>query len=315
MPDLRKARVAVTGASGFLGERLVRHLLPRCREVVAIARGAATGVLQDLRGAQILLADVTQAADLAPALAGVDVVFHLAGRSGASASAASPIADLDVNVGGLLTLLDVLTRIAPRARVVFPGSRLEYGTPQAVPVPESHPINPLSPYGLHKYLCELELALFARTSELRYAVARLTNPYGPWQSASARQYNVLNQMILTASNGGTITLYGDGSQVRDYIFVEDAVAALTRLGELDESVVVNVGSGTGISVRDAAETMVRIAGRGSIAFVPWPEPERRVETGDFIADISKMSSLGWKPQYAFEDGIAETIRYFSDAVR
>lgn len=297
----------MTGASGFLGGRLIRSLAGRTRRLVALARGTATVLHPALRDVEVVLGDVSVRSQIEKALADIDVVIHLAGHSGAASSAADPVYDLNENVGGLITLLEAVRAQNRAVRVVFPGSRLEYGHPQSLPAAENDPLRPLSPYGLNKFACELYLDLYARLYGITYAVARLTNPYGPSAGRPAKEYNVLNKLIALADAGGTITVYGDGKQLRDYIYVDDVVEALALLAGRDENIVANVGSGNGIAFREAAETIVRVAGRGSVTSVPWPADAKRVETGDFIADISRMRALGWAPRTALEDGIRETL--------
>ena len=272
-----------------------------------MARGAATAVHPGMAGVDLVLGDVTIPTEVERALGDADVVFHFAGRSGAAASTGDPIADLHTNVGGLIVLLEAARRRGGNLRLIFPGSRLEYGVVEQLPVHEDAPLRPLVPYGLNKAQCEGYLDLYARLYGIRYAVARLSNPYGPWSAPAAREYNVFNQMIAAAARGETITVYGTGEQLRDYIFVEDVVDALIAIAECEENLVVNVGSGRGVLFREAAETIVRVCGTGSVSYVPWPVQARRIETGDFVADVSRMSALGWAARTGLEEGIRRTI--------
>lgn len=299
--------VTVLGASGFLGSHLVRRLLPLCARVVSFSRGSATGSLEILTGSEIVLGDMREPHDVARAIDSSAVVFNFAGRSGSVESSRHSLADLDVNVGGLINLLEAATALDEQPKIVFPGSRLQYGRVTGLPVAESAAQLPLSPYGLHKKFCEEYLAFYARTRGIRYAVARLTNPFGPYRQRYAFGYNVLNQMIARARAGETIDVYGDGAQLRDYVYVEDAIDALLLLAARQENDVVNVGSGSGTSFRNAAETIVRIAGRGTVRSLPWPPEAQKVETGDFVADITAVRDLGWQPRYRFEDGVQATL--------
>ena len=311
--DLRNSSVLITGASGFIGSRLVRHLAGRTRRLVAMARGTATALHPALRDVETILGDVSVPSQMQAALRDIDVVIHLAGHSGANSSANDPRHDLNANVGGMISLLEAARAQDRQVRIVFPGSRLEYGRVKALPAAETGPICPLSPYGVNKYACELYLEMYSRIYGISYAVARLTNPYGPWTVRPAQEYNVLNKLIATAASGGTITVYGDGRQLRDYLYVDDAVRAFERLAAYGENVVANVGSGIGVSFRLAAETIVRVAGRGTIATVPWPKEAQRLETGDFVADISRMCALDWKPTTSLEEGITLTLEHAADA--
>ena len=302
-----RKKVTVLGASGFLGTRLVRRLLPLCAHVVSFSRGSATGSMEVLAGSEIVLGDIREPRDVVRAIRSSDVVFNFAGRSGSIESTHHSFADLEVNVGGLINLLDGAARRTDPPKIVFPGSRLQYGRVAQLPVAETAAQQPLSPYGLHKRFCEDYLEFYARTRGIRYAVARLTNPYGPYHQRYPFGYNVLNQMIARARAGETISVYGDGEQLRDYVFVDDAVDALLILAARESNDVVNVGSGTGTSFRAAAEAIVRLAGRGDVTSIPWPPEAQKVETGDFVADITAVRNLGWQPRYRFEEGVLATL--------
>jgi UDP-glucose 4-epimerase len=124
---------------------------------------------------------------------------------------------------------------------------------------------------------------------------------------------VINQMIHGALAGGTLTIYGDGTQLRDYLYIDDLVDALLRLGEAHgaDGCIYNVGSGRGTSLVDLARLIVEIAGDGRIAHVEWPQLASRIETGDFIADVSRLAAdLQWQPAVSLADGIARTIAFY-----
>lgn len=303
----KEKTVCVLGASGFLGSHLVQRLVPISQKVVAFARGSASPALVALNGASIVLGDVRSSADVARAVGGADIVFAFAGRSGARNSVIDAVEDLSVNCGGLVNVLDALAAQERPARIVFPGSRLQYGTPSRLPAAEDDPLVPLVPYGLHKNFCEAYLELYARRHNVSFAVARLSNPYGPWPAALYRGYNVLNAMILRALAGEAIQIYGEGAQIRDYIYVSDVVDLVLHLGRLPGNVIVNGGSGVGRSIAHVAREIVAAAGSGSVQTVAWPPGTLAVETGDFVADISRARGLGWTPKITLRDGLERTI--------
>lgn len=273
-----------------------------------MTRDPAASSNPSLAGAEVFVGDSLVAEEIRTAIAEADVVIHLAGHSGAVSSAFDPALDLSANVGGLITLLEALRSEKRPIRVVFPGSRLEYGRVIRTPVLENEPMRPVSPYGVNKYACELYLDLYARVYGISYAVARLTNPYGPSDAPGTKTYNVINGLIAAAKKDQTLTVYGDGMQTRDYVFVDDAVEALALLAARVENVVANVGSGKALAFISAVRTIVRVADAGKIAFAPWPAAAARVETGDFVADITQIRSLGWEPRTAFEDGVRATLQ-------
>jgi UDP-glucose 4-epimerase len=166
---------------------------------------------------------------------------------------------------------------------------------------------------VHKHTVEEYLKLYRRLFGLRFAVARVTNPYGPCQPAGRTAYGVINRLIHLALADETLTIYGDGEQQRDYLHVSDVVDALIRLAmsAASDGRIYNVGSGSGTRMIDAARLIVDIAGGGRIAHVPWPPLAEQIETGDFVADISRIrAEVGWTPAIPFAAGLEETVSFY-----
>jgi UDP-glucose 4-epimerase len=224
-----------------------------------------------------------------------------------------PWTDLDVNLRGTLVLLEALRTANPKGKVVFAGSRLQYGRPHALPVAEDADLAPTCLHAVHKSTIESYLGVYQRLFGLRSTMARITNPYGPGQPASTTAYGVINQMIHRALAGQTLTIYGDGAQLRDYLFIDDLIEALLRLGAAShtDGRIYNVGSGHGTSLVDLARLIIDLAGDGRIAHVAWPELAARIETGDFVADVSRLAAeLDWRPATTLPDGLARTIAFY-----
>jgi nucleoside-diphosphate-sugar epimerase len=144
-------------------------------------------------------------------------------------------------------------------------------------------------------------------------VARLTNPYGPGQPAARTAYGVVNRLIHLALNNQELPIYGDGLQRRDYIYIDDAVDGLLALGVSagGDGEIFNVGSGTGTPLVDMARAIVAMAGSGRLAFTAWPRIAAQIETGDFVADLTRVErEIGWKPRVALSDGLQQTIAHY-----
>lgn len=276
-------------------------------QVTALARGLATSLVVPDQ-VRLLQGDVRVRDEVAAAIEDAEVVFACAGRSGAAASFDDAAADVHTNVIGLLNVLDVLRTRGRKPKVVFPSSRLIYGRPDTLPVSESATPSPQSPYALDKLQCEQYLALYQRHAGIPYAVARISNPFGPAPAPGWIGYNVINAMLQRALRGQTLTVYGDGAQLRDYIFIDDVADGLLALGASEApSLLVNLASGTGRSLVDAVHAIVGAAGSGQVEHIPWPQRALDVESGDFVADISHMMSLGWTPAVSFEDGLKRSV--------
>ena len=309
-------RSLVIGGLGFIGVNLAGRLLKAGDDVTLVtpnrARHEARAAALADRGAHIVEGDLRDRDAMARAVAGQHIVFNLAGESGAVRSMEDPWTDLDVNCGGALSLLEAVRVVNPRARLVFTGSRLEYGRVGSEPVGEEHATDPLCLYAIHKLTVEQYLKLYRQLFGIRYVIARVTNPYGPGQPRSRTAYGVVNRLIHLALSGEVLPIYGDGSQRRDYIYIDDAVGALCALAAAPGvEGIYNVGSGVGTPLVDMAKAITRIAGSGRIEFIDWPPLAEKVETGDFVADITRIrGDIGWSPAVSLDEGLRRTVSHY-----
>ncbi len=315
-----RKRVCVIGGLGFIGVNLAERLL---------SDGAAVTILTPLRerhgdqadaferrGARIVEGDLRDRELLPAVVAKQDVIFNLSGQSGAVRSMEDPWSDLDINLRGNLVLLESVRSVAPAAKVVFAGSRLQYGKPSHLPVKEDDGSDPLCLHAVHKRTVEEYLKLYQKLFGVRFTIARITNPYGPGQPKGRTAYGVINRLIHLALAGDALTIYGAGDQQRDYIHVGDVVDALTRmaLSPQADGRAYNVGSGVGTRLIDVANTIVSMVGRGRVEHVAWPPLAQRIETGDFVADVSRArQELGWTPSRPLRAGLEDTIAHYRSA--
>ena len=315
-------RVLVVGGMGFIGSNLTRQLLDAGARVRILTRSIDTHRERSEEwsrlGAVIEQGDVRDAAAVARAVAGQDVVFNLSGQSGAARSVEDPHTDLDINYRGHLVVLEAARQVSPGAKVVFASSRLHYGHQDSLPVPEDATPDPRSFHAIHKSAAEDATRVYGRLFGLRAVVARITNPYGPGQPRERTAYGVINRLVHLAVGGEPLTIYGEGSQLRDYVHVSDVAAALMAMGEsfAADGRTYNVGSGTGTPLVAAARAIVEIAGGGRIEHVAWPPLAEQVETGDFVADISRIKAeLGWLPSIALRQGLEQAVASYQRSVR
>jgi UDP-glucose 4-epimerase len=307
-------RVLVIGGFGFIGINASRRLLSLAARITILtpSRGSHAADASELaaRGASIVEGDLRDAATVGRVVAGQEVIFNLAGQSGAVRSMQDPLSDLDANCRANLVLLEALRRVSPTAKVVFPGSRLEYGHSDSLPVAEEDGLHPRCIHAVHKIAVEHYLDVYRHVYGTRSSVLRVTNPYGPGQPAGRTAYGIVNRMIHLALNDEPLVVFGDGRQRRDYIYVDDTVEALLAVGAspATDGRTYNVGGGVGLAFVDMAQAIVEAVGRGRVVFQPWPSLDERIETGDFVADISLIGrDVGWRPTTTFPDGLMRTI--------
>lgn len=310
--------VLVMGGLGFIGLNLVSELIAQQAYVIIVSRSqpsmAISWLNQISAGAQyspkLRLGDIRSPETYQDVISSVDVIFNLAGKSGAAKSLIEAHTDMQTNVEGNLALLETIRHKDHKPRVVFISSRLVYGPTGAVPAGEDQPLKPTSIYGLHKLSVEHYYRLYGMHYGVPYSIMRLTNPYGPYQLPDRQNYGIANSFIIHAIKSKTITVYGKGHQLRDYVFIGDVVEALLNLGSNPIAIgqTFNIGYGRSISLSDMAMLIVKLANSGQIEYVPWPEVDKMVETGDFLCNIDRARTLlGWQPVVGWEEGFQRTI--------
>ena len=309
--------VLVIGGLGFIGVNLTERLRDLGARVTVATRSLHRhrGAVADAEahGVRVLEGDLRDAAAMRTATAGQEVVFNLAGQSGAVQSMDDPLTDLDVNCRGNLVLLEAIRKENRSARIVFVSSRLAYGRVGADPVTEDHTPHPTSMHAVHKLAVEQYLQLYGQVHGLSCTTARLTNPYGPGQPSDRTTYGVVNRMIHQALAGNRIPIYGDGLQRRDYVYIDDAVAALLAMAESPAGVgrTYNVGSGVGTPLVEMARAISAMAGGGGLEMLEWPRLAEQIETGDFVADIGRIRrELGWEPRVSLAEGLQRTVAFY-----
>jgi nucleoside-diphosphate-sugar epimerase len=310
----RGKRVLVTGGLGFIGLNTCSRLLDLGAEVTALDNFVPTQITPAFDAVRshlrLAVADIRDEDKVERVVRDQEVIFNLAGKSGAADSNKTPLNDLDINCRGHLTILEACRTFNPGVSIVFPSSRLVYGKPQYLPVDEKHPLAAESIYAAHKLAVENYHLIYGKLYGLKATVLRISNPYGPFQAGEGRAYGIANSFIQAAVSGRPITLFGDGSQRRDYLYIDDLVDAflLAASAPTARGKIYNIGEGQGKSLLGLAELAVAAAGRGTIVQVPWPEEYRAIETGDYLSDISlAQHELGWSPCTDIREGIERTV--------
>jgi UDP-glucose 4-epimerase len=317
----RGRRVMITGGLGFIGSNLARQLADLGADVLLVDSLIPEygGSLVNIRGIEdrvrVNVADIRQQSTMNYLVGDREVIFNLAGQVSHIDSMRDPYTDLEINCRSQLTVLEACRRNNPGVKVVYAGTRQVYGRPDYLPVDEKHLVRPTDVNGINKVAGEYYHLVYNNVFGIRACSLRLTNIYGPRQLIRHNRQGFIGWFIRKIVEDGEIEIFGDGSQVRDFVFVDDAADAFLRAGALDacNGEVFNVGGGEPISHRDLVELMIEIAGSGRRRFVEWPAEKKAIDIGSFYADSSRFAEVtGWRPQVPLREGLTRTFAYYRE---
>ena len=311
--------VLITGGLGFVGSTLARRLVDLGARVTIV-----DSMIPDYGGnrfnlsgyadrVQINIADVRDPHSMRALVPGHDVLFNLAGQVSHLDSMEDPFTDLDINTRSQLSILEACRHENPDVKVVYAGTRQQYGKPSYLPLDEAHRQQPTDVNGVNKLAGEWYHIVYHNAYGLRTSSLRMTNTYGPRQLVKHKRQGFIGWFVRLAVLGETIQLYGDGQQLRDLCYVDDAVDAFLRTGASDASngEIYNLGGLRPISLLEIAELLVEIAGRGRVELVPWPAARQRIDIGDVYSSYGKIErALGWRPTVDAREGLTRMVKFY-----
>jgi UDP-glucose 4-epimerase len=315
----RARRVMITGGLGFIGSNLARRLVELDADVLLMDSliPDAGGNFFNINGiadrVRVNIADVRQESTMNHLVRDREVIFNLAGQVSHIDSMRDPYTDLEINCRSQLSILEACRKHNPRAKVVFAGTRQVYGKPDSLPVTEDHLVRPTDVNGINKAAGENYHLLYNNVFNVRGCSLRLTNVYGPRQLIKHNRQGFIGWFIRLALEGREIQIFGDGSQVRDFVYVDDAADAFLRAGASDtcNGQVFNVGGSEPISHRDLVAVLIDVAGAGSVRYVPWPPEKKAIDIGSFFADSTRFrDTVGWQPRVSLRSGFLKTIEFY-----
>ncbi len=314
-------RVMVTGGLGFIGSNLARFLIDLGAEVLLVDSmvpdtGANLANIADIQDkVSTRSVDVRDALALERLVKDQDVIFNLAGQVSHIDSMRDPQTDLEINCRSQLTLLEACRQQNRAVKVVYAGTRQVYGKPERLPVDETHLVRPTDINGINKAAGENYHLVYNDVYGVRACSLRLTNIFGPRQLIKHNRQGFIGWFIRIALEGGEIQIFGDGAQLRDFVFVDDACDAFLRAGMTDacNGGVFNVGGTQPIAHRDLTAMLIEEAGAGTMRFVPWPEEKRKIDIGSFYTDSSRFAAAtGWAAQVPLREGLRRTLAFYRD---
>lgn len=305
-----QSRCLILGGRGFIGSHLVDSLLARGYSVRCFGRPKVTPWSRPYSANdkfELFEGNFECEADIEAALEGCDVCFHLISTTLPKSSNIDPVFDVESNLVGTIRLLKNGIRLGLRKIIFISSGGTIYGSPKGIPISESHPTNPSCSYGITKLAIEKYLALFYELYGLNYCVLRLSNPFGERQRIHASQ-GAIAVFLGKILRNETIEVWGDGSVVRDYIYISDVISALIMALEYEGSQhIFNIASGHGLSLNQVLEAMEQVTGRVI--------QRRYIEARPFDVPTSILcieqaaQTLGWLPTVAFEEGLLSFFRW------
>ena len=316
----RGRKVLVTGGLGFIGSNLCRTLADLGAQVLAVDSLLPDygGNLFNLAGyedrVRVNIADV-RGHGMEYLVRDQELLFNLAGQVSHVDSMTDPFTDLEINCRSQLWILEAVRKGNPGLKLVYAGTRQIYGKPRYLPVDEAHLLNPTDVNGINKISGEFYHLLYHSVYGIRACSLRLTNTYGPRQLIRHSRQGFIGWFLRQAVLGEEIQLFGDGSQKRDFDYVDDVVDAFLRAGALDaaDGEVFNLGGLAPVSLLELAQLLIELAGHGSYRRVPFPPERRRIDIGDFYADASKIQRvLAWQPRVPLRQGLERTLAFYRE---
>lgn len=307
MPNLvlgsqQQMHLVVIGGTGFVGRHFVSAALGKGHRITVVGRAplmiSEQGSAVEYRsgGIDALTADT----DL---LDSADCICHFATSSTPATSNADPLADIQTNLVPTVRLLEAMRRTGNRRILFLSSGGAVYGRPHYLPIDEAHPVNPISAYGVVKVAIEQYLRMYEANYCLAPTIIRLANPYGLGQN-SLGQLGAVNTFIHLALTGQPATIWGDGSVVRDFIYIADVIALLLAAAESDEQGTFNCGGGAGTSLTDLMEMVEQVTGK---TLQRQFKPARSFDPSEVVLDITQARKVfGWQPAMGLAEGVSLT---------
>lgn len=311
--------VIISGGLGFIGSNMAIRLVSYGAVVTLVDSlipeyGGNWWNIEPVKNqVKINISDVRDEYSIRNLIQGQDYFFNLAGQTSHLDSMQNPFTDLEINSKAQLSILEACRKYNPTIKIVFASTRQLYGKPQYLPVDEKHPLYPVDVNGINKLSGEWYHIVYNHVYDIKTAVLRLTNTYGPRMRIKDARQTFLGIWIRNLIENKPITIYGNGSQIRDYNYIDDVVDAflLVAASDLWNGSIFNLGHNEPISLKTTAEIMIEENHGGSYHFKDFPGDLIKIDIGDFYSDYGKINALlGWTPKVSIREGIRQTLEYY-----
>lgn len=311
-------RVIITGGMGFIGSNLAIALVDLGAEVLIVDSmipdygGNEFNIRPVADKVRINISDVRDRTSMDFLVRHCDLLFNLAGSLSHVDSMKDPFTDLEINAVSQLSILESCRKYNPAVKILFAGTRGQYGRTHGRPVNEDYPMRPCDVNGINNVAGEAYHLLYNDVYGIRACSLRLTNTFGPRHQMKHPRQGVLNWFIRQLIDGQTIKLYGTGQQIRDTNYVADVVEAmlLAMASEETNGKAFNIG-GEPLSLLQFVQLAIEVNGEGTYELVPFPENSLKIEVGDYIADFTRFKqTVGWEPRTSVREGLRRTLDYY-----
>lgn len=315
----RGKNVLITGGLGFIGSNLAIEMVNMGARVSLLDAmidghgGNLFNIKPIKRKVVVNFNDVRNEKIMNSIVRSKDYIFHLAGQNDHVLSLTNPFPDIDINIKGSAVLLEACKKHNKDVKLVYTGTRGEYGSAVKLPVDENAPINPKGIYELSSLTVQKMFKIYNDNHGVRSVMLRLTNIYGERAQMRHSRFGVANWFIRLALDNDAIKIFGDGSILRDFLYVQDTVFAILMCAQCEDAYghLFNVGNDKPSSFLNLAKTIIKVTERGRWEFAPFSTERLVQEPGDFYSDISKIKKItGWSPRTNLKIGIEKTIEYY-----
>jgi len=312
-------KALITGGMGFVGSNLALALVEAGAEVTiadAIIPGYGGNLfnIEPIKDrVRVNFSDIRDVHVMNYLVKGQDFIFHLAGQVDHILSLTDPFPDIDMNIKGTAVVMEACKHHNSTARVIYTGTRGQYGPATSLPVNETAPTYPKGLYEISNLTAEKIIQVYHEVHVIRSVLLRLTNIYGERAQMQHARYGVVNWFVRLAVDDQTIKVFGDGLIKRDFLYVQDCVEAMITcaLCESAYGEIFNVGIDTPTNFVELAEAIIKVAGTGRWEFAPFSPERKAQEPGDFYSDITKIRRiLGWEPTTSLRNGLFQTVDYY-----
>jgi len=310
--------VLITGGLGFIGSTLAYKLVEFGVKLTIVDSLIPEygGNLFNIHGIEgkvkVNISDVRDSSSIDYLIQGQDYIFNLAGTLSHIDSMKDPFTDLEINCIAQLSILEGCRKYNPEVKIIFAGTRGQYGKPDYLPVDEKHLMHPTDVNGINNIAGEWYHILYNNVYGIKACSLRLTNTYGPRHQMKHHRQGIINWFIRQIMDGTKLKIFGDGKQIRDTDYVDDVIEALllAMASEKTNGEVYNLG-GFPISLEEIVEKMIKTYGEGEYELVPFPSESKEIEIGDYVADYSKFKRIvGWEPKIDVDEGLTRTFEYY-----